>query len=246
MAAGPALAMGVQRCGPDSHVRRSVRQCCNLPPFAHCAWLMVLTSASGTDITSCPSGEISIPDGRPISVGSSPSTVSTTLVRFARCSKLRFAALIVGEAAGVPALNRTFVFNCGVRGLASRQGGNVSVRRDPSNRIVRSVGNVSIPRDIHGDSHWTMKRCGASVAIVVTKRSVWQRQELTELRDQKAALEAQIAPLQSTVDELRHLKTGLVHVARLKNGLASTHPIRGPAVVFRCPTSDPHWRADHW
>ena len=24
------------------------------------------------------------------------------------------------------------------------------------------------------------------------------------------------------------LKTGLVHVARLKNGLASTHPIRGP------------------
>src|ERR1035438_7526012 len=42
----------------------------------------------------------------------------------------------------------------------------------------------------------------ASLVLAVWVAVSWQRQELTELRDQKAALEAQIAPLQSTVDEL--------------------------------------------
>ena len=42
----------------------------------------------------------------------------------------------------------------------------------------------------------------ASLVLAVWVAVSWQRQELAELRDQKAALEAQIAPLQSAVDEL--------------------------------------------
>ena len=42
----------------------------------------------------------------------------------------------------------------------------------------------------------------ASLVLAVWVAVSWQRQELTELRDQKTALEAQIASLQSAVDEL--------------------------------------------
>jgi hypothetical protein len=41
-----------------------------------------------------------------------------------------------------------------------------------------------------------------SLVLAMWVAVAWQRQELTELKDQKAAVEAQIATMQTTVDEL--------------------------------------------